>query len=471
VGDASASQAVPSGDHVNARKVLAYFLFFLLAADGDTAYASKHYFAPLGYVSELWVLPIPYKIGVANHIVLAILFFGRSRSRAEWVKPVISALRLCVAAIVTEFLWGMARGGDFKSAWWQVYYIWSGLLFGYCVAAVCAEARDFPLLLDAILYAAGYRAVMCTLYWYFYVHSGEWKTDFIMCHDDSVLQPAAVFIVIIRLLHGSRRRFASTMYLLLQVAAIFFNNRRLVWLSLASAAVFLFLLLPPSKPKKRMLRVFVIVAPILAIYFMVGQGRNEAIFKPVASFSSTTGQEDPSTKARNVENLGLVETGLRNNRLLGPGWGHPYVEVANWYTIAHLFPLWQYIPHNSILGLLAYTGILGFAGVWLIFPTAMFFNIRMARLGDTLLLRQLGMIGAIELIVVGYQMYGDMGTYYVRPMYLLGLSYAIAMRLPIEAGTWPRARAPKLESARDAGEAGQAGSQPRRSTPEAVRVG
>ena len=38
--------------------------------------------------------------------------------------------------------------------------------------------------------------------------------------------------------------------------------------------------------------------------------------------------------------------------------------------------LWPYVPHNSILGLLAYTGILGFAGYWLAFPTAVFLNAR-----------------------------------------------------------------------------------------------
>jgi hypothetical protein len=177
------------------------------------------------------------------------------------------------------------------------------------------------------------------------------------------------------------------------------------------------------------------------IYIQVGSGRSEAIFKPVASFSSTTGAEDASTKARNVENLGLIATSLANNPLLGPGWGHPYIEVANWYSIAQFFPLWQYIPHNSVLGLLAYTGTLGFAGFWLVFPTAMFMNARLARLGNTPLARQLGMFGAVELVVVGFQMYGDMGSYYLRPMYLLGFSYAIAMRVPIEGGVWPARRA------------------------------
>lgn len=434
---------------MNARKVLAFSFFLILAADGDTAYAAAKYFAPLGFVGDIFNLPVPYKIGITNHIIIAILLLGRRKSRAAWVPPMVSAMRLCAATIFIEFAWGMARGGDFRSAYWQVYFLWSGLLFGYCVAVVCAEARDFSPILDAVLYAAGFRAVMCTVYWIFYVHTLEWKTDFILSHDDSVLEPAAIVIVLVRLLHGSRKRFGSVLYILLQIAAMFFNNRRLVWLSFASGVIFLLFLLPPSKAKRRLTRTFLVLAPILALYVMVGQGRTEPIFKPVASFASTTGQEDASTKARNVENLGLVATSLANNTLLGPGWGHPYIEVANWYSIAKLFPLWQYIPHNSILGLLAYTGVFGFAGVWLIYPTAMFLNVRLARAGNTPFVRQLGMLGAVELVVCGYQMYGDMGLYYTRPMYLLGLSYAIAMRLPVEGGVWPQARAQLRAQRRD----------------------
>jgi hypothetical protein len=445
---------------VNARKVLAVSFFLFLAADGDCAYAGK-YFAPLGLVGALFTMPIPYKIGIANHIVLGILFLGRSKSRAEWVRPMMSAFKLCVATILTEFLWGMARGGDFRSGYWQVYFIWSGLLFAYCVASVCAESRDFAPLLSAIVYAAGYRAFMCSLYWFLYVRPGDWKTDFILCHDDTVLQASAVFIVVIRLLNGSKQWLRSVGYLVLQVASIFFNNRRLVWLSLASAAIFLVFLLPPSKAKKRLVRTFLIVAPILWVYVIVGSGRTEAIFKPVASFSSTTGAEDASTMARNVENLGLIATGLANNRLFGPGWGQPYIEVANWYTIADFFPLWKYVPHNSILGLLAYTGLLGFAGFWLAYPVSMFLNARLARLGSTPYLRQLGTIAALDLVICGYQMYGDMGTYYARPMYLLGFSYAISMRLPVEGGVWPRRRA-KLDAARQPGRVDAGGVAPAR---------
>lgn len=433
---------------MNARKLFAFAIFLIFAADGDTAYYANHYFAPLSLIGEFFNMKIPWKIGNPDHIFIAFLLLAPSSARAEWVRPMGTAMKFAAATLVFELVWGMVNGGTFQPAYWQIYHLWSGLLFGYAVASVCPHPRDFEGVLTAIVYASGFRAVMCILYWTLYVHSMEWKTEYILNHDDSVLQGAAVYIVVVRLLYGSPHKFRSFLYLLLQVGGMLFNNRRLVWLSVAFAAVFLIFLLPPSKAKKRLVRTALVLGPLLWIYVQVGAGRSEPIFKPVASFSSTTGKEDASTKARNVENLGLVATGNASNRITGAGWGHPYIEVANWYSIAKYFPLWQYIPHNSVLGILAFTGIFGFAGYWLPFPTAMFLNCRTARMGNTAYSRQLGTLGAIYPVIVGFQMYGDMGSYYPRPMMILGLSYAIASRIPVEAGVWP-SRRPKPDPRRE----------------------
>jgi hypothetical protein len=201
--------------------------------------------------------------------------------------------------------------------------------------------------------------------------------------------------------------------------------------------VILLALIPPSGQKRRAMRFVYLLAPVLLLYVAVGWGRSERIFKPLQSFATVSTEEDTSTKARNVENLGLIATANANNPMLGTGWGHPYIEVSNKYSIANMFPLWQYIPHNSILGLLAYTGVFGFYGYWLIYPTAAFFNARMARLAKSPLVRQIGIIGVIQLLVCANQFYGDMGIYYAKSVYILALGYASALRLPLFAEVWP----------------------------------
>jgi hypothetical protein len=218
--------------------------------------------------------------------------------------------------------------------------------------------------------------------------------------------------------------------------AVLFTPRRMSWVWLAMGIVVLLALMPPSRQKRRTMRFVYAIAPVLLLYVVVGWGRTGRMFKPLQSFATVSTQEDASTKARNVENLGLIATANANNSMLGSGWGHPYIEVSNKYTIAQYFPLWQYVPHNSILGLLAFTGWLGFSGYWLVYPTTMFFNARLAKFGNTPAARQVGLIGAIQLVVCANQFYGDMGIYYAKSVYMLAMGYAIALRLPLAAEVW-----------------------------------
>jgi hypothetical protein len=136
-----------------------------------------------------------------------------------------------------------------------------------------------------------------------------------------------------------------------------------------------------------------------------------------------------------MENLGLIATGNASSMLVGTGWGHGYIEVSNKYAI-YGFELWRFVPHNSILGLLAFSGAFGFIGFWLPFPTAMFLNARVARLGNTPASRTMGLVAAAQMLVCANQMYGDMGDFSYRTMYVLAGSYALAMRLPPLAGVW-----------------------------------
>jgi hypothetical protein len=106
------------------------------------------------------------------------------------------------------------------------------------------------------------------------------------------------------------------------------------------------------------------------------------------------------------------------------------------YDISGAFELWQFVPHNSLLGLLAFTGMLGFAGFWISVPTAVFFHARIARLVTDSKIQSVGIIGASQLIVCANQLYGDMGLMFVKPMYVIALSYAIALRMPRTAGVW-----------------------------------
>jgi len=181
--------------------------------------------------------------------------------------------------------------------------------------------------------------------------------------------------------------------------------------------------------------------PLLAIYAAVGWGRTEKIFKPLQSLSSVSSKPDASTLARNVENLSLIATANYSSGVMGTGWGHKYVELSNKYTIAGAMELWQYVPHNSVLGLLGFTGFLGMLGFWMVFPVAIFVLARTARLAQDPRTRSVGLVGVMATIACLNQMFGDMGIFSWVNMYFLSMIWGAALRVPAESGAWPSGRA------------------------------
>jgi hypothetical protein len=259
-------------------------------------------------------------------------------------------------------------------------------------------------------------------------------------HADTVLWVVSISMLTVNFLERRDMWAKAGAYLGIPMlmAAVQFNNRRLAWVSLAAAWLALYLMLPPSAAKRKLKRIALMLTPVIAAYVVVGWGREEKIFKPLQSLHSVSSKPDGSTLARNVENLSLIATASYNPST-GAGWGHKYVELSNKYSIASAMELWQYIPHNSILGIFGFTGFLGFMGYWLMFPTGVFLHARVAKFARDPAQRSAGLVGVMMSVISMNQMFGDMGIFAPVNMYMLSICWAGALRLPIEAGVWPNA--------------------------------
>jgi hypothetical protein len=420
-----------------ARRLFLVTIFLAFTADVGSAYAD--WFSPFS-LSQYLFWATPWKVRGLDHLLL-LSFVLAKVPKGPIVKPIRTTLLLSGGTTVASFLYGALRGGDTWAGSWQVYLMLSGVLVAFTTAAVIRTPEHIASFGKTILYAGTYRAIMTVCYWALYVLPGKTDPEYLTSHDDSVLFVVCMLVFMLGLFNAVKpaQRMKYFSYLLFFAAAVLFNKRRLAWVSLAMGGAVLFFTLPKGRIKRNAVRSLLAISPVLLIYTAVGWGRPETIFKPLRSFSTVSTSEDTSTKARNMENLGLIATSNANNPLMGTGWGHPYIEVSSKYSIARYFPLWQYIPHNSVLGLLAYTGILGFIGYWLIFPTSMFVLSRMAGTATVPVLAQTGALGSATLLVCANQYYGDMGIYYVKSVYFLAFCYGLSMRIPILAGSWPGA--------------------------------
>jgi hypothetical protein len=428
------ARRLPYRAEVKALVGLLLFLFF--AEDRDTAYA-HNLAAPLGWVAQFLVDPLPIKLRLYDVLMLVVLI--ASPPSGKLVGPMKTALFILLGTTVFCVMYGMLRGGDFRFASWQTYFFLSVVLTAFTVAKVHRTPADFEGLAKWLIACALYRATMCWISYLTWARayigaSGMYLTS----HGDTIPWVVAILILLVNALDRrsaavSFRNFLISVFLL---GAIQWNSRRLAWVSFAMGLAVVYVLLPPGASKRRINRLGLLFVPVVLTYVIVGWGRPERIFLPLRSLSTVSTQEDSSTLARNAENLGLIATANYANPLLGTGWGNPYVYLTLKYDISGGFELWRYVPHNGILGLLAFSGTLGFMGFWFAFPTSVFLNARVARLARDPRARSVGTIGAAQLIVCANQFYGDMGLFTQQSVYVMAISYAIALRMPQVAGVW-----------------------------------
>ena len=429
------------------RRVLAVLTVLLFVEDQDTIYA-KEWLGPFSWLHNgFFFLKMPHMVRPFDHVLLLclILALGKSDGKGPRVAPMRSTLLLSASTVFAWLVLGLARGGDIRWGCWQVYILMSGILFAFTIAANFRTPQHYAMLAKGLLIAAAYRAVMCWIFYFSYVRPMVIPIpEYITSHDDSVLWVVAVLLLVLRIMRTTRigERIGAVLFILLLLGAIQFNTPRLERVSLAMGLVVLFLLMPPGRARRQAKRMLLVMVPVMALYVSIGWGRTERIFKPLAALSSVTttgGQEDLSTKSRDVENLGLIHTAQANGWLIGTGWGHQYQPVSMKFDLGQYFELWRYIPHNSILGLFAFMGAAGYCGYWLAYPTAMFLNARMAKMAKSEAARDVGLIAAVQMVVCVNQYFGDMGTFSYKVVYIMSTSFAIALRMPILSGAWAAA--------------------------------
>jgi hypothetical protein len=264
--------------------------------------------------------------------------------------------------------------------------------------------------------------------------------EYTTSHSDSMIFGTTTCMLLFNLYQRWDRRSLQICALFLPLIAwgMVANDRRLVWVEIVLALVFAFAISPRTRLKTKFLRVLIWSIPVIALYVAIGYRYPHGPFKPIATLKS---MEDASTDAsslwREFENFHLVTT-LKNHPIWGTGWGHPYELAPGVLDTSDVYPLEPYVPHNSLVGLWAYTGYVGFTLLWALPIVGSFFAARAYRLARdpddrTAMLTVLG-----AMLIYGLQCYGDIGLGTFISVFLIGPAIVIAGKLAVVLGGWPR---------------------------------
>jgi hypothetical protein len=380
------------------------------------------------FVSVPGIGLFPWQIALVVLAPFCLLRPGALRRRAPLLD---AAILVSFASLALTFLWGVTRGGSAYNAYYQLWRFLVGLLVALLLVSVIRSSRDVKGLGTTVVLAALVRATLA-MYFYWAVVRGRIDPipPYMTTHDDTLLFVAGIVIVLSWALARERAAIwlaagLATAYILY---AVVLNDRRLAWIEILLALVLMYFVLPRGRVHRRVNRALLFAAPLLVVYVIVGWGRQGGIFEPVHALSTAGSDEDSSSLARQEEIRNLLYTlSVAGNPILGTGWGVPYLKLTSVY--ANFGPEWWqylYMPHNSLLALAVFGGLVGLGGIWLVVPVSAFLAMRAYR-GTTHPVDRAGAMAALCVLpAYGAQCYGDLGLQSLTGGLVLGVALGVA---------------------------------------------
>lgn len=368
-------------------------------------------------------------------------------------RPMIKLAHLALAGIVFVWLVGKIRGGaDNSMAMWQIDRVMYVPLIFLLFSAGLRGPQDAPAVAKVILLAGTWRAlqaryVMATLHLPPDPVTGDPGVPYATTHHDSMLFAWTTVLIVALLLHRYRNGSGKLAIVLLPilVSGMLANNRRLVWVQIIIVFITLYFMTGPNAVKRKIQRGLKLLSPVIALYIAVGWGSNSKVFKPVRIIrSAVDSNADSSTAWRDIENFDLLYT-FRQTPIFGSGYGHGFWEIMPLPAVD--YQLERFVPHNSILGLWTYCGLVGFTAITLLWVSGVYFGIRAYHASTTPRDKSAALVCFGAFLIHYLQCYGDMGLGSWTGVWMLAPSLAMAGKLAVTTGAWSeRARVARAAS-------------------------
>jgi hypothetical protein len=397
-------------------------------------------------------IPIPALVlpGVA-FILLFLLFIHAHRGlahlsidrrdRAPSADVFPWTLLLSGGTVMLVFLDGMRTGGDGQMAKIQVQSFIMMLVVAYLTAVSFRGMRDYRALGVVIIVAAVIKSVMAMYVAAIAPTTGlytDGELQFAITHGESLLFAAAAVLLLVRLAESPSARTLAAVVVILPIIVLGMsaNNRRLVYVEVAVALLLYWMVSRRSDFKRLVARTLLAALPLILVYVAAGWNSHSKIFAPVKIFRSVEDSNvDHSTLYRDLENYDLLAT-IRFNPVFGPGFGHPFAEVVKLPDIS-FFREYRYMPHNSLLGLWAFCGPMGFTGLMLALVAGMYLAAIAYRAAPTGAERTAAFMCLGMIVIYLVHCWGDIGFTERKAIYLLGPALGIAAQLAATTGAWP----------------------------------
>lgn len=374
------------------------------------------------------------------------------QGRVPTPRPLVRLAQLALAGAGYVWISGMIRGGEFSWSLWQLQRVVYLPVVFLLAHLGLRGPKDHAALAKVLLSAATLRAVIAVLIKRFVVPpevdpiTGVAQLQYATSHADSVLFSTAFVLLLLLVVERAGKHVVRLALLILPILTLgmIANNRRLVWVHVALSLLVLWFVTPDNAFKRRVRRAVYVAIPLVTVYCIAGwHSEYGSMFKPVRILRSVVEpQTDDSSLWRELENYNLLVT-IKQSPVFGYGYGRKFIEALPLPAVD--YSLEYYCPHNSLLGLWAFAGLIGYTAITLMWGAGVYFAMRAYYATKVATDRVAAVISIGAVVAYMVQAFGDIGLGSFTGVYIIAPALAVAGKLAVATGAWGKAKPPEPE--------------------------
>jgi hypothetical protein len=281
---------------------------------------------------------------------------------------------LFILTVAIAEVHGLFASGDFNKSLWELRPQVYGFIVFVIASLLVTSRRDLEGLAIVVGVCVVIKSIMGDFRYFVLLGHQLGSHETVLGHEDSYFLVLLIIAAAAALIWSPGSRGFKLLLLAtpLALAALLANERRAGILALGAGLIVLVLLAIRYHPtRRRRIAVFSMLAVLAGVIFLAAFWNTQTgligqLVRPVHSQFDPTYRDYLSDLYRQAENANL-KLSFDTDRLLGMGFGMPYLTVFTQADISTIYPLWNYIPHNTLMWIGVRMGFVGLVTFWGLF--------------------------------------------------------------------------------------------------------
>ena len=337
-----------------------------------TVILGRYYLGNLNQVIPLTFLQMSTMEIHLVALIMVLLFKHKFLPQTRYPKLVILPLVISFFAVVLlGNARGMSSGGNLLKSLWEIRALIYLVIVVLMTPFMIRSEKEVRILVWVIISALFLKALQGTYYFVFILGGKLGTVQTILAHEDSHFFNFGFIFLLGMILFKIKDNQRTLLMIALPFMGFLFlvNQRRVTYGTLVLGIVVALIVVDNPAVKRRAIG-FALAALLLAVsYTAVFWNSSSFIALPIRQVKSVFDDKDTSNLYRVNEKVNLAYSITTSP--LGEGFGRPYRVIVPMDDISKLFPLWDYISHNSILWFWTKAGTHGFIIFILFFAGAL----------------------------------------------------------------------------------------------------